>query len=104
MKKNMKKLVVVAADFCSQALFVVAVTDLVAACKERTESPALRTLLDIGGGVAVGLHAAYRGGLLDSRLSRIEAEPDPDPAPAAEASPDPDDDWTGDEAPFVEEE
>ena len=92
MKKNMKKLVVVAADFCSQALFVVAVTDLVAACKERTESPALRTLLDIGGGVAVGLHAAYRGGLLDSRLNRIEAEPDPAPS-VAEPSPDPDDDW-----------
>ena len=101
MKKSTKKFFAAAADFCSQALFVVAVTDLVAGLKERTESPALRTLLDIGGGVVVGLHAAYRGGLLESSLDRIEAEPDP--APVAVASPDPDD-WTGDEAPFVEEE
>ena len=101
MKKSTRKFVAAAADFCSQALFVLAVTDLVAACKERTESPALRTLLDIGGGVVVGLHAAYRGGLLESSLDRIEAEPDP--APVAATSPDPDD-WTGDEAPFVEEE
>ena len=102
MKKTSKKLFVVAADFCSHALFIWAVGDLAAALKERTDSRALRTLIDVASGVAVGVHAAYRGGLLDSRLSRIEAEPDP--APAAEASPDPDDDWTGDEAPFVEEE
>ena len=102
MKKSTRKFVAAAADFCSQALFVLAVSDLTAALKERTESPALRTLLDIGGGVVVGLHAAYRGGLLESSLDRIEAEPDPAPAVAATSS-DPDD-WTGDEAPFVEEE
>ena len=102
MNKNMKKFFVVAADFCGQALFVLAVGDLAAACKARVESPVGRTLIDVASGVAVGLHAAYRGGLLESRLERIEAEPDP--APDAEASPDPDDDWTGDEAPYVEEE
>lgn len=102
MNKNAKKFFAAAADFCGQALFVLAVTDLVTACKARVESPVGRTLLDIGGGVVVGLHAAYRGGLLDSRLDRIAAEPDP--APAAEPSPDPDDDWNGDDAPFVEEE
>lgn len=102
MKKTTKNFFVAAADFCGQALFVLAITDLVAACKARVESPVGRTLLDIGGGVAVGLHAAYRGGLFDSALERIEAEPDPAPS-VAEASPDPDN-WTGDEAPFVEEE
>lgn len=99
MNKNMKKLVVVAGEFAGHILFTKAVGDLAAALKERTDSPALRCLIDIGSGVVVGLHAASCGGRVDSRLNRIEAEPDP--APAAEPSPD---DWTGDEAPFVEEE
>ena len=101
MRKSTKKLAVWGCEFASRALFVLAVGDLAAALKQRTSSPAGRVAIDIATGVAVGLHAAYRGGLLESRLERIEAEPDPDPA--AEASPDPDD-WTGDEAPYVEEE
>lgn len=101
MKKSTKKLAVWGCEFASRALFVLAVGDLAAALKQRTKSSAARVAIDIATGVAVGLHAAYRGGLLESRLERIEAEPDP--APAAEVSPDPDD-WTGDEAPYVEEE
>ena len=102
MKKNVKKVLVVVSEFAGQFLFTKAVGDLAAACKARVESPVGRVAIDVASGVVVGLHAAYRGGLLDSRLGRIEAEPDP--APVAEPSPDPDDDWTGDEAPFVEEE
>ena len=102
MKKNMKKLVVVAGEFAGHLLFTRAVGDLAAALKERTDSQALRCLIDIGSGVVVGLHAASCGGRVESSLERIEAEPDPAPV-AAEASPDPDD-WTGDEAPYVEEE
>ena len=101
MNKNAKKVLVVVGEFAGQFLFTKAVGDLAAALKERTDSQALRCLIDIGSGVVVGVHAAYRGGLLDSRLSRIEAEPDPAPVADAEQSPD---DWTGDEAPFVEEE
>ena len=100
MKKNMKKLVVVAGEFAGHLLFTRAVGDLAAACKARVESPVGRTLIDVASGVVVGLHAAYRGGLLDSALERIEAEPDPAPS-VADPSPD---DWTGDEAPFVPEE
>ena len=100
MKKNMKKLVVVAGEFAGHLLFTRAVGDLAAALKERTDSQALRCLIDIGCGVAVGLHAAYRGGHVESALERIEAEPDPAPS-VADPSPD---DWTGDEAPFVPEE
>lgn len=100
MKKNMKKVVVVVGEFAGHLLFTKAVGDLATAIKERTDSQALRCLIDIGSGVVVGLHAASCGGRVNSSLDRIEAEPDP--APVA-ASSDPDD-WTGDEAPFVEEE
>ena len=100
MNKNTKKFFAVAAELCSRTLFVLAVGDLAAACKQRTSSAAGRVAIDIAAGVAVGLHAAYRGGLLDSRRERSEAEPDPAPSVAAESP----DDWTGDEAPFVEEE
>lgn len=102
MKKSTKKMFAVAADLCGHFIFVKAVGDLAAALKERTESPVLRTLVDIGAGVTVGLHAAFSERRVDADLDRIEAEPDPAPVAAA-ASPDPDD-WTGDEAPFVEEE
>lgn len=91
MNKNAKKFFAAAADFCGQALFVLAVSDLAAACKARVESPVGRTLIDVAAGVVVGLHAAYRGGLLESAPAVEEPSPDPD-------------DWTGDEAPFVEEE
>ena len=101
MNKNMKKLVVVAGEFAGHILFTKAVGDLAAALKERTDSPALRCLIDIGSGVVVGLHAASCGGRVESSLERIEAEPDPAPVADAEQSPD---DWTGDEAPFVPEE
>ena len=74
MKKNMKKLVVVAGEFAGHLLFTRAVGDLAAALKERTDSQALRCLIDIGSGVVVGLHAASCGGRVDSRLNRIEAE------------------------------
>lgn len=100
MKKNMKKLVVVAGEFAGHLLFTRAVGDLAAALKERTDSQALRCLIDIGSGVVVGLHAASCGGRVESSLERIEAEPDPAPS-VADPSPD---DWTGDEAPFVPEE
>ena len=102
MKKSVKKVLVVVSEFAGQFLFTKAVGDLATALKERTDSQALRCLIDIGSGVVVGLHAASCGGRVESSLERIEAEPDPAPV-AAEASPDPDD-WTGDEAPFVEEE
>ena len=100
MKKNMKKLVVVAGEFAGHLLFTRAVGDLAAALKERTDSQAFRCLIDIGSGVVVGLHAASCGGRVESSLERIEAEPDPAPS-VADPSPD---DWTGDEAPFVPEE
>lgn len=99
MKKNTRKAFVVAAEFCSRALFVLAVGDLAAACKRRTSSPAARVAIDVATGVVVGLHALYRDDLVSSRLEQIEAEPDP--APVAAESPA---DWNGDEAPFVEEE
>lgn len=102
MKKSTKKLVVVGAEFCSRALFVLALGDLSRELKQRTSSSAARVAIDIATSVVVGLHALYRDDLVSSRLDRIEAEPDPAPV-AAESSPDPDD-WTGDEAPFVEEE
>lgn len=100
MKKNTRKAFVVAAELCSRALFVLAVGDLAAACKRRTSSPAARVAIDVATGVVVGLHALYRDDLVSSRLERIEQEPDPAPSGAAESP----DDWTGDEAPFVEEE
>ena len=100
MKKNMKKLVVVAGEFAGHLLFTRAVGDLAAALKERLGIRALRCLIDIGSGVVVGLHAASCGGRVESSLERIEAEPDPAPS-VADPSPD---DWTGDEAPFVPEE
>ena len=101
MTKTTKKVALVGCEFASRALFILALGDLSRALKQRTSSSAARVAIDIATGVAVGLHAAYRGGLLESRMERIEAEPDS--APVAEASPDPDD-WTGDEAPFVPEE
>lgn len=101
MNKNVKKLVVFTSEVAGHLLFTKAVVDLAAALKERTDSQALRCLVDIGSGVVVGLHAASCGGRAEAALDRIEAEPDP--APVAATSPDPDD-WTGDEAPFVEEE
>lgn len=101
MKKTSKKLALVGCEFASRALFVIALGDLSRELKRRTSSSVGRVAIDIATGVAVGLHALYRDDLFSSRLERIEAEPDP--APVAEASPDPDD-WTGDEAPYVEEE
>lgn len=98
MKKNTRKALVVAAEFCSRALFVIALGDLSRELKRRTSSPAARVAIDVATGVAVGIHALYRDDLVSSRLEQIEQEPDP--APAAESP----DDWTGDEAPFVEEE
>lgn len=98
MKKNTRKALVVAAEFCSRALFVIALGDLSRELKRRTSSSVARVAIDVATGVAVGIHALYRDDLVSSRLEQIEAEPDP--APAAESP----DDWTGDEAPFVEEE
>lgn len=106
MKKSTKKLAVLGCEFASRALFVIALGDLSRELKQRTSSSAVRVAIDIATGVAVGLHALYRDDLVSSRLERIEAEPDPAPVADAEQSPlhERQDDWTGDEAPYVEEE
>ena len=96
MKKSTRKAFVVAAEFCSRALFVIALGDLSRELKRRTSSSVAHVAIDVATGVAVGIHALYRDDLVSSRLEQIEAEP-------VAASSDPDD-WTGDEAPFVEEE